>query len=399
MKYYVCILVAVVTLTTRAAETPPPYPPNAALQYWIAFANLNDISAEDKKSLGQAFNAPPGENRSSLATRLNPVVTSLHRAAKIPGADWGLDIGVDGPHTRIPHVSKARELARAALFVARERFDRGRAAEGLDLLFDVLTLGRHLGRDGSLMARLVESAITNMALDALNQEVMRIPREELQKLDARFAALPPANPISECIKSERRMLEWYGSLFDNPDKTAAVQSVVKNLLDIEDKVELLRIFATPEVFQAELRKLQPVYAAIETALSVPYTEYEPAMRNATALSANAGVLAKLVLPVFSSIRTALDRTELQFAITRTGIQIALNGEPAALQSRDPFGTGPFAYAKLPNGFQLTSSLTADNKPIRTLFGEAARKAPPPIPNPINPQDAIRPPAPPNPGEF
>jgi len=398
MKTWVCTLVAVLIFAVRAADNPPAHRPNAALQYWVAIAALSEISAEDRKHFVQGFNAAPGENRTARVPRLDRVLKALHRGAQIPDADWGVNVKADGPYTEIPHVSKSRELSRVALFAARAHFDQGRAREGLDIVFGVLALARHVSRDGTLIARYVDSAITTMALDALNQEIPRIPREELQKLDARFAALPPATPISEAIQSERRMTEWYGSQFDHADKKLLVQSVANGLESMEDKVELLRVFATREAFQAELLKLEPIYPAIESALTVPCTEYESAWRNVTTIAASAGVLAKLLVPTFARTRTVLDRTELQFAAARAGIQIALNGETAAPKSRDPFGDGPFTYAKLPNGFELTSRLTAENKPIKTLFGEAARKLPPPNPA-NNPAEAIRPPAPPNPGEF
>lgn len=396
MKNCVFTLVALLALVARANEAPPQYPPNAAIQYWRAFTELAEIPAEARKPLNHAFNAAPGKNRTELAARLSHILGLLNRGAKMSGADWGVDMA-EGPNAEIPHAGKARELARAALLAAREEFDNGRHGEGLAILFNVLALGRHISRDGTLIGRLVEVAINTMALDALNQEVQRLPREELEKIELRFAALPPSTPLSENVKSERDMLEWFGAQRPNPEKAAILKSLVSGD-DTDDKAELLRLFNSPEAMDAALRKLPPVYVEIETALAVPHSEFDVAWNKVNAAAANAGVLARWTRNSFVTLRSTLDRNDLQFALTRAGIRIALEGEKAVPTLRDPFGDGPLAYAKLPNGFQLTSVLIHNEKPTKALFGEAARKLPPPDLAP-NPTEAIRPPAPPNPGDF
>ena len=317
------------------------------------------------------------------------VLACLSQGAKIRGADWGTDIKEDGPFALMPHLSKCRELARVALTVAREHFDKGRIHEGLDLIFDVMALARHTGCDGTLIGKLVEIAITNMALDAISQELPRVPPKDLEKIDARIAALPAGTSIAEIMKSERMMLAWFENKLGNPSELALLQ----NMGGDDD---FKRLILDPEKTRIELKKVAVLYDEVEKMMTVPYAELAIARKTLDKHVEEAGSIAKMTLPAMGRIRDSMDSATLQLEMTRAAVQIVLKGEAALPQIRDPFGDGLLKYKKLPEGFELTSNLTREGKPITHAFGEAARKAAHVLP------PAELPPAPPRdekPGDF
>ena len=92
----------------------------------------------------------------------------------------------DGIRTRLPECQAARNLTALARLRIRLRFEEGKTAEAVDDAVDALTLGRHVSRDGTLIAVLVGIAIDAGVTDTLAADLPKLDKAELKKLAARL---------------------------------------------------------------------------------------------------------------------------------------------------------------------------------------------------------------------
>ena len=112
---------------------------NAALKYWQAFDLLPTPDEGREKLLEEWDKAPLDAAALKRLAASEKSLMYLHRGAKLRRCDWSLDYE-DGPDLLLPHLAKARTLARLAALHARHEFEQGRPEAGI---------GR---RDGHLVA-------------------------------------------------------------------------------------------------------------------------------------------------------------------------------------------------------------------------------------------------------
>ena len=134
---------------------------NAAVNYWQAFGLMPEWTVEEKK-LSESLPADFSESRPAgvkeLTERSGAALAALELATRVENCDWQLDIA-QGPMLVLPHVQKARELARQSDLRARYRFSQGDSAGGVDDILGSLRLSRAIGKDQILISMLVQVAI------------------------------------------------------------------------------------------------------------------------------------------------------------------------------------------------------------------------------------------------
>ena len=89
------------------------------------------------------------------------------------------------------------------------------------------------------------------------------------------------------------------------------------------------------------------------------------------LEDQAGKMALAILPTFAPARRHEAVHETRLAMLRAAIAVRLSGFDAlsAEAHRDPYGTGPFTYAKTERGFVLRSTLVDPRgKPVELTVG-------------------------------
>ncbi|HEX2473870.1 MAG TPA: hypothetical protein VHK01_03930, partial [Lacipirellulaceae bacterium] len=164
---------------------------NAALQYWQAFAQMPALNEEQQKILDEwstvSLNDPAVEK---LATEAHKSMMYLHRAARLERCDWGLDYN-DGVSLMLPHLAKARDLARLAALHARYEMERGNSRALRDDATGMMALARHVARDPIMICVLVRFLIQDKVVDLVSPYV--------PQLDAKYAdskamleSLPPS---------------------------------------------------------------------------------------------------------------------------------------------------------------------------------------------------------------
>src|SRR3954465_10409155 len=154
------------TAETKKPLEYPPVPDNAALQYWQAFAFLPSGDAKQEKLLENWDNTPIDPSVQKLLEQSHASLMFLNRGAKLQHCDWGVDYH-DGFGMLLPHLGKARSLARLAGLDARAAFEDKQNDRGRDDVFNMVVLARQAGRDHTLVSALVCYAIEGIAVDVV----------------------------------------------------------------------------------------------------------------------------------------------------------------------------------------------------------------------------------------
>jgi hypothetical protein len=158
--------------------------------------------------------------------------------------------------------------------------------------------------------------------------------------------------------------------------------------------EHAKLAGDPEKINAALKECDELYAEQERLADLPYAEFLKAQGHFETRLQHSGILARTLMPAISRTRLSYERNQCSLLLLRAGIQVALNGEQnAAATMVDPYsetGAAPFKYQKLPDGFDLSSALMSNDKPVSLRFAPMLPATP----------AAEKPPAPPeNPGQF
>src|SRR5215210_9007930 len=155
-----------VAAKTQTALELPPVSDNAALQYWQAFAMLPALDAKQEKLLENWSEAPMDDAARKFLDQSHASLMFLRRGAKLQRCDWGIDYR-DGISTFLPHLGKARILARLAALDARRAFEAQQGDRAREDAFAMMALARHAGTDHTLVGTLVCYAIEEMTVDAV----------------------------------------------------------------------------------------------------------------------------------------------------------------------------------------------------------------------------------------
>lgn len=144
-----------------AAQESSPRDWNAAVSYWQAFSLMPEFSGEEKKlreSLPAGLSEALPAGVKELTERSGVALAALDVATRIEKCDWQLDI-TQGPNLVMPHLQKARELARQSALRARYRLSQGQSAGAVADIQALFRLSRAVGKDEILISMLVRNAI------------------------------------------------------------------------------------------------------------------------------------------------------------------------------------------------------------------------------------------------
>ena len=92
---------------------------NAALRYWLAFAVMPQWTPEQDAIVANWEVAALDGTAKAVLDQGAEALDLLQRAGELKQCDWGLV--ADGPQTLMPHLAKARQLARLAALRIRYR--------------------------------------------------------------------------------------------------------------------------------------------------------------------------------------------------------------------------------------------------------------------------------------
>lgn len=263
------------------------------------------------------------------------ILTQMRSAATVSNCDWGLT----AMSARLPGLGGMRSISNFSLAHARWAGSQKQTDQAVADLVANLALARNVSKDGLLVSNLVEVAIESQAIDQLAFLLMQMSPDQLRQLSGRLDALPPFTTGKQMMDAEFAFAQ--DSIRSQNAGVIAV-AMVDGLKDFYGKLGAVIDQQTPAEFTSTV--------------------------NAEIAKIPLNTFAKIQGPSFARGREAMAALQAKRAMVRLAIDIRLNGESAVASSKDPFGNGPFVYAKSADGFQISSALTRNGSPVVLIVG-------------------------------
>jgi hypothetical protein len=340
--------------------------PNAAVQYWQAFAALPAFDQQQREILNNVSSANLDPQAIHLVDASATSLRQLHRGAAIRECDWGLH-KEDGLLMLLPHLAKVRDVARLACLRARLEFQHGNANAAFDDLSDALTVARQSGADATLIAMLVQDSIEQTVVDVAASGLAGADSPALQHFGSSLASLPPGGSLnSAAIAMEHQLgLEWVIGKLKDLKPGESWQDIVPGG-DAEDGPTIDDLIKSAHGDTAgvikRLEATRPYYEKMPAILNLPPDQFR-AKAQALYQQYAQDAWGKMILPDYTKIYDKQMSAEVRLAMLQAAVATVQFGPGAAGKFHDPAGTGAFAYETLPNGFELRSRLTVSEKPV------------------------------------
>jgi hypothetical protein len=343
---------------------------NAALQYWQAFAQMPTLDKNQEKILGEWSTVALDDAAvEKLVVDSRASLKYLHRGANEKRCDWGLDYS-DGISLMLPHLAKARDLARLAALHARYEFQRGNKTALRDDATAIMALGRHVGRDPILICILVRYLIEDTAIDLVAPYVPEMKAPYPQAL-AMYKNLPEGATVAQTIPIEKKHMAGYvirELTKVEQAKKGAWQKLWNGFFAPED-LETAKKVTSFEQAMKLTEELLPVYDEMEKLIGLPKDEFDAQYPGFKERAKSANPLAEVLLPALDKVLAKEHRNQARFAMLLAAIAAAQEGPQKLKEIKDPFGTGPFEYRALDGGFELKSKLQFEGQPVTLTVGQ------------------------------
>lgn len=263
--------------TAAHAQSKLPQTRNAALRYWLAFADLQDPPS-DKATAELLEKTAAGEvawNEAKLGPILDQneaAIQGMQRATKLPDCDWGIEYEA-GPSASIAYVPRARVLARLDTLYGRRLAAKGDVQDAVDAWLAGIRFSQHIATGGSLIFSLVGKMTLVSNLHALTQAVQNstLTGAERKEVESAVRTLPKTGfNWSEALRYEEVGLDIGArQLAQAANPSAFYQSMMGK--------HAPENFVTPN--DADLAAFHKLMAAAEGALRRPVEEARDKLRS------------------------------------------------------------------------------------------------------------------------
>jgi hypothetical protein len=162
MKLRLFVAGILIVMSASLARSQVKYPhetKNAALRYWMAFAEMQDPPAD--KTIQDLLEKTAAGDATWDETRIGPIldangeaIRTMQRATRLPQCDWGLEYN-RGVRAAIPYVPRARVMARLNQLEGMREMAKGRSQEAVDAWLTGVQFSDHLAKGGTLIFALV----------------------------------------------------------------------------------------------------------------------------------------------------------------------------------------------------------------------------------------------------
>ncbi len=259
---------------------------NAALRYWMAFAQMNDsqISHVDAMRMDAMINSGSAWDEKQLGPILEQnkaAIETMIRGSQLPYCEWGLETE-RGPETPIDYVPKARAIARLNNLYSMRLASTGDYHGAARSTIAGIRFVQHLAENGSFLSALTAKSALLPALIQVERIVAsnRIHGDDLASVLQAVRALPEGGfDWSSATRAEAKALhsflatmtganarslyeQWFGTA---PD--AAFHPPTKAEIDQLDRVmdSYARLLGMPpEQAEAQLPTLQKQIAGLDS---------------------------------------------------------------------------------------------------------------------------------------
>ena len=171
---------------------------NAALRYWLAFADLQDPPSDpataellEKTAAGQA--AWDEAKLGPILDKNEEAIRRMQKATRLPECDWGLEYDL-GPRASIAYVPRARVMARLNTLYGMRLAAKGNSQEAVDTWLAGIRFSRHLAQGGTLIFSLIARMGLLSNFNALEQAAQsgELTQAERNQAAEAVRALPEA---------------------------------------------------------------------------------------------------------------------------------------------------------------------------------------------------------------
>jgi hypothetical protein len=345
-------------------ETPPVSQPekstvtNAAAIYRQAFALYDALSKDEKGLLADWRTNADSSVEAKLCEELRPICDLMHQATAVTNCDWGIEpLTYD---TKLPHLSPARAIARAAVWNAAHcRANDMKAAT--DDVLSALRLGQSVSHS-ALIGCLVDMAIQSVAWSYVGTNLGSLPSVEGQRILAAFS-----NPAYE-EEASRAMEQTAGATDRLIVKLASLpadefEKEISQVLDGQNVSNVDRAAAL-----ASLQQIANSERDLARALaSGSADEYEAWAQDSAELQ-NSNPLAKMLgAGAYDGFVNRVQRETVKRDMVVAALAVAQDGASALQSHPDPATGQPFGYTETSDGFELQSGFKTNGVPLKMQF--------------------------------
>jgi hypothetical protein len=362
------LLVAAADTRAQSAIEYPQVSENAALQYWMAFATMPTLNAEQEHILENWATVPIDDAVNNLLDQSQTSLMFLHRGAQKRECDWGLEYR-DGARMHLPQLFKARQLARIAALDARRAFETKNYERGHDDAFGMIVLARNVGKDYTLVSMLVDFAIEGMVVELAATYMPDVPASYDGVMEE-YQNLPPSPPLVQGVRCEQRLAAAILNQLAEAEhkRPGSWRETWKSILGDESPDPFKNAVRVGEIYEG-MRKFQTTYDELAELMALPPAEFDAKYPEFAERAKVTCPGVELMLPAMEKTVAAHRKAEARMAMLLAGIAVVESGPEKLTEIKDPFGDGPFTYEKLDTGFRLTSKLTVDGKPVSLDIGQ------------------------------
>jgi hypothetical protein len=351
-------------------------PANAAMKYWQAFALMPELSKEQEKKL-RSTSSPLDSADEKLIEEADGSLRYLHRGAAIRTCDWSLDYD-DGPFMAIPHVEKARTLARLACLRARQFFARGRPNDALADIITTFVFSRHVGADPIFLNVLIQYSIEQSAIEVVALHLGEFDKPLLATLSARMAELPKGPSLADCVLAKKRqVVDWLiGRVEAAASESRDWKEEIRRVCGPDPQVRSLLEAGGDAAGTAKLlRKISHRYEEAAKIAALPTREFATYWHRwqEGAHAADRGIRV-FELPL-EEIGDSTRQWQTRLALFSAALAVKLEGKQRLNEILDPYDGRPFEYVELPQGFELRSRLVVRGKQVMLTVGGRAEPTP------------------------
>jgi hypothetical protein len=282
------------TGSLRAESKYPPETRNAALRYWMAFAEMQDTSADkttqDLLEKTAAGEAPWDETKlASILDANADAIQMLQRATKLPECDWGLEYS-RGPRASIAYAPRARALARLNTLEGMRQMAHADSQSAVNTWLAGVHFSQDLARGGTLIFALMAKSALLPNLRALTaaSHSGQLNEAEKKQIVTAVRALP------------EDALDW-GSAWGM--ESATVEQILQELQAAPNPSTAYEaIMGSPAPKQglppsaAEIQAYREYMLAVQAALREPPQKAKSLLESLEARRSNLGEVEQAMIP-------------------------------------------------------------------------------------------------------
>jgi hypothetical protein len=317
MRRLFALLLGCVIATAAMGQSNIPTERNAALRYWLAFAEMHDPPAD--KSISDLLEKTAAGDAPWDEAKLGPIVDEniaaiqmMQRATKLPDCDWGIEYS-QGPAASIAPVVKGRVLGRLNAVYGMRLAAKGDMQGAVDTWVAGMRFSRDLARGGSLIFALIGSEAMLSNLHALEHEAQsgKLDAAQKKKIESVAREIPETGfDWGEAMRYEELAVTvGIHQVAEAPDPAAYYQLMMRKPAPAD--------FSAPT--SSDIAAVHKYMADEEAALRLPPSETQARI---PAIQAEANSVKESLRPMIPGV-TRVNDVRIKVQTARRGLLEAL----------------------------------------------------------------------------